>query len=70
MPRGKKMVRRRAVTKADIPELEPYCGSWVVIRNSDGSAIGEFFNRQTLKRFNAEEVTIKTTAQYLADLPK
>ena len=62
------MTNGRAVTEADIPMLEPYCNSWVVIRNVDGRTIGEFTCRKHLERFNAGQVTIKTTAQYLADL--
>lgn len=56
----------RAVTAADIPALEPHCNSWVVIRKRDGQAIGEFTCRKHLERFNADQVTIQTAAQYLA----
>ncbi len=58
----------RGVDDRDIPELEHHSGSWVVVRNSDGQSIGEFTCRKNLHRFNAEQVTIKTIAQYLADL--
>lgn len=64
------MTNGRAVTQADIPALEPHCNSWVVIRNSDGRTIGEFTCRKHLERFNADQVTIKTVAQYLAGLNK
>lgn len=58
----------RAITASDIPPLEPYCGSWIVVRRSDGQPIGEFFNRRNLHHFNAERVTIKTAAQYLGEV--
>lgn len=58
----------RAVTSSDIPPLEPYCGSWIVVRRSDGLPIGEFFNAKNLHHFNAEQVTIKTAAQYLGEV--
>lgn len=62
------MTTGRAVTESDIPHLEPFCNSWVVIRKRDGRAICELSNRKDLKRFNADQVTIKTAAQYLAGL--
>lgn len=53
-----------------IPDLEPHCGSWVVIRKSDGVVIGEFFNRKNVEKFDPEKVTVMTTAQYLGSLNK
>jgi len=58
----------RRIDDRDIPDLEPHCVSWVVIRNNDGKCIGEFFTRLSLSVFNANQVTVKTTAQYLASL--
>lgn len=60
----------RPVTAADIPPLEHGSGSWVVIRNSDGQAIGEFVNRKHLERFDASQVTVKTVGDYLAGLSR
>lgn len=48
-----------------IPELEPYCGSWIVTRKATGEVIGEFFDRQVVERFNPETCLIETAAQYL-----
>lgn len=51
-----------------IPELEPHCGSWMAVRKADGSPIGEFYERESLVRFNPATVEIKTAAQYLGEL--
>jgi hypothetical protein len=48
-----------------IPELEPYCGSWVVTRKATDEVIGEFFNRHNVEKFNPDTCLIETTAQYL-----
>ena len=48
-----------------IPELEPHCGSWIVIRKSDGAAVCELFSRQLVERVNRDKFAILTTAQYL-----
>lgn len=58
----------RRVQLSEIPSLEHHCNSWVVIRKSDGQAIGEFYSRIALTNFNADQVEIKTTAQYLSEL--
>lgn len=58
----------RAVTDQDIPELEHHEASWVVIRKEDGHVLGEFTNRKTLYRFNADKVQVKTIVQHLASL--
>lgn len=60
----------RQVTEDDIPTLEHHCNSWVVIRKDDGQVIGEFTQRSSLVRFNADRVEIKTTAKYLGSLAK
>ena len=50
---------------ANIPELEPYCGSWVVTRKATGKVIGEFFDRRNVEKFNPATCLVETTAQYL-----
>ena len=52
--------------KIVIPELEPYCGSWVVSRIDDGSVIGEFYDRRNVEKFNPATCSVETTGQYLA----
>lgn len=51
-----------------IPELEPQCGSWVVIRKADGAVVGEFFNRKTVECINQEKYEVLTALQHLARL--
>ncbi|WP_396328515.1 hypothetical protein [Burkholderia anthina] len=48
-----------------IPELEPYCGSWVVTRKATGEVFGEFFVRSNVAKFDPDKVLIETAAQYL-----
>lgn len=55
-------------TVANIPQLEHYCGSWIVSRKETGEVIGEFFNAASLFRFNPEKVIIETANQYLCRL--
>lgn len=49
-----------------IPELEPHCGSWTIVRKSDGAAVCELFSRKLVERVNKEKYNILTTAQYLS----
>jgi hypothetical protein len=53
-----------------IPELERWCGSWVVSRKSTGDVIGEFFDRRSVERFNPQTCIIETAQQYLARINK
>jgi hypothetical protein len=52
-----------------IPELEPWCGSWVVSRKN-GEVIGEFFNRANVEKFNPLTCVVETTQQYLGRFNK
>lgn len=54
----------------NIPELEPHCGSWIVIDRSTGRAVGEFFERKTVERINFEKYQVLTAQQHLASLNK
>lgn len=49
-----------------IPELEQWCGSWIITRRATGEVIGEFFNRRIVERFNPQTCLIETAQQYLA----
>ena len=51
-----------------IPALEPHCGSWIVTRRDTGEAVGEFYERANVERFDPEKVIVQTAAQYLATL--
>lgn len=51
-------------TRIHVPELDQYCGSWVVSHH-DGSVIGEFYDRSDVERFNAATCRVETAAQYL-----
>jgi hypothetical protein len=48
-----------------IPELESFCGSWVVSRKADSTVIGEFFERYNVEKFNSATCTVETGYQYL-----
>jgi hypothetical protein len=48
----------------EIPPLEPHCGSWVVSRKT-GEAIGEFYERANVEKFNPATCVVETAAQYL-----
>lgn len=48
-----------------IPPLDHYSGSWVVCRKDTGAVVGEFYDRRTVERFNADKVTIETAYVYL-----
>lgn len=48
-----------------IPELEPYCGSWIIVSRATGKSVLETFNRSTAERVNQERYEVLTAAQYL-----
>ena len=56
------------MTDSHIPPLEPHCGSWVVTRRDTGEAIGEFYTRANVARFDPAKVVVQTAAQYLGAL--
>jgi len=47
-----------------IPELESFCGSWVVSRKN-GEVVGEFFERANVEKFNPATCYVETAYQYL-----
>ncbi len=49
-----------------IPALEPWCGSWIVVRRATGEVIGEFFDRAAVERFNPATCEVRTAQQHLA----
>lgn len=48
-----------------IPDLEPHCGSWTIVRRATGEAILETFERTTAERVNQERYEVLTTLQWL-----
>lgn len=61
--------------KQTIPNLEPYCGSWIVsamLKNGVMKVIGEFYERKNIEKLLAAypvgTFTVQTAAKYLAKL--
>ena len=48
-----------------IPELEPRCNSWVVVRKATGEPVFETFERATLERLNPDKAEVYTALQWL-----
>lgn len=51
-----------------IPELEPHCGSWVVVSRETGESVLETYSRKTAERVNQAAYEVLTAAQYLVRL--
>ena len=51
-----------------IPELEPHCGSWIVVRKYNGVAVAEIFTRDIVEKVNLEKYEVKTALVYLSEL--
>lgn len=49
-----------------VPDLEPHCGSWIIIDPDTGAAVCETFYRETARRADANGFTVITAAQHLA----
>lgn len=50
-----------------VPELEPHCGSWIVLK--EGKPIYETFDRRTAERAaGSPDLEVLTAAQWLARL--
>lgn len=56
------------MTGIHIPDLEPYCGSWVVSRIESGEVVGEFYDRWIVEMIDPERFFVETAAQYLVRL--
>ena len=52
----------------NIPELEQYCGSWIVVDRATGGAVVEIWERSTVEKVNQNKYEVKTAAQYLGGL--
>lgn len=53
-----------------IPQLEPHCGSWIVISRATGKAVLETFERRTAEAINQSAYEVLTAAQWLTELNK
>lgn len=51
------------------PELEPHCGSWVVVQRTTRDAVAEIWDRAKADRIAQTEPNFEvlTAAQYLAE---
>lgn len=50
---------------AAVPDLEPHCGSWIVVSRATGEAVLETYERDTAERINQEAYEVLTAHQYL-----
>ena len=50
---------------ATVPELEPHCGSWVIVDRSTGEAIHETFQRSVAEKVNEVRFEVLTAHQWL-----
>jgi hypothetical protein len=48
-----------------IPDLESYCGSWIVVSRETGKAVLETYSRATAKAINQEKYEVLTALQWL-----
>lgn len=48
-----------------IPNLEPHCGSWMIVNRATGNVIFETFERSTAERVNQEHYEVLTALQWL-----
>lgn len=53
-----------------IPDLEPHCGSWVVVSRSNGKAVLETFDRSVVERVDQTAYEVLTAAQWLGRVNK
>lgn len=51
-----------------IPELEHYCGSWVIVERGTLNSVCELFDRKNVERVNFAKYEALTTADYLGRL--
>ena len=54
----------------NVPLLDHYSGSWVIVNKSTGAAVLETFNKSTAEKINFKKYQVLTAGQYLAGLNK
>jgi len=52
----------------NVPELQPHCGSWVVVDRVTGKAVLETSSRNVVERVNQKRYEVLTTLDHLAAL--
>lgn len=55
---------------ADVSDLEPHCGSWIVVDRATGHAVFETWARETAEQVNQDAYEVLTAAQWLARFNK
>jgi len=53
---------------ANVPDLEPHCGSWFILRRDTGKAVYETFDRSYAERVDQDIYEVVTAAEALARL--
>lgn len=51
-----------------VPDLEPHCGSWVIVRRDTGQGVFETFKRSVAEKVNGASYEVLTAADYLGRL--
>lgn len=51
-----------------VPDLEPNCGSWIVVDRRTGRAVLETFERRTAEAINQEHYRVVTALAWLQSL--
>jgi len=51
-----------------IPDLEPNCGSWIVVRRATGEAVLETYSRQVAEAINQDRYEVVTALSWLQSL--
>lgn len=51
-----------------VPDLEPDCGSWVVVRRATGEAVLETYDRKVAEAINQERYKVVTALSWLQSL--
>ena len=54
----------------NVPSLDHYSGSWVIVNKSTGAAVLETFNKSTAEKINFKKYQALTALQYLTGLNK
>ena len=54
----------------NVPLLDHYSGSWVIVNKSTGAAVFETFNKSTAEKINFKKYQVLTAYQYLTGLNK
>ena len=51
-----------------VPDLEPNCGSWIVVRRATGEAVLETYSRQVAEAINQDRYEVVTALSWLQSL--